>query len=77
MSTPHWYQESSQATVIRTSLGEPAAAPIETRGAPRVRINPATVRAAPLALKRSTASSRRKLPASRPGSPGQRSNGSL
>ena len=33
-STPHWYQESSQATVIRTSLGEPAAAPTETQGCP-------------------------------------------
>ena len=58
-STPHWYQESSQATVIRTSLDEPAAAPIETQGSPRVRVRPATVRAAWLALKRSTAWARR------------------
>ena len=34
-STPHWYQQSSQATVIRTSLGEPAAEPIETCGSPQ------------------------------------------
>ena len=38
--------------MIRTSLGEPAAAPTETHGCPRVRIRPATVRAASLALKR-------------------------
>src|SRR5680860_134812 len=58
-STPHWYQPSSQATVIRTSPAEPAAEPIDTRGSPRVRIRPATVRTASLALKRAAARSSR------------------
>ena len=57
-STPHWYQESSQATVIRTSLGAPAEAPTETQGAPSVRTSPATVRPASLALKRFAARSK-------------------
>ena len=56
--TAHWYQVSSQATVIRAASGVPAAAPIETRGSPRVRVRPATVRAASLALNRVTASSK-------------------
>ena len=45
--------------MIRTSLGEPAAEPTETEGRPRVRIRPATVRAASLSLKRFAARSRR------------------
>src|SRR5215212_5056161 len=58
MSTPHWYQESSQATVTRTSFGAPAAAPTEANGLPRVRVRPATVCPASLELKRATARSK-------------------
>ena len=57
MSTPHWYQESSQATVTRTSPGAPAEAPTEALGVPRVRERLTTARPASLALKRTTARS--------------------
>src|SRR6476620_7823 len=57
-STPHWYQESSQATVTRTTPDLPAEAPTEARGTPRVRVSPATVRPASLELKRATARSK-------------------
>src|SRR3954469_25136520 len=58
ISTPHWYQESSQATVTRTSFGAPAAAPTEAKGLPRVRVRPTTVWPASLELKRATARSK-------------------
>jgi len=58
LATDHWYQVRSQATVIRAASALPAAAPIETRGSPRVRVRPATVRAAALALNRVTARSK-------------------
>src|SRR5687767_6925982 len=61
MSTPHWYQESSQATVIRTSLETPAAVPTETHGPPSVRARPAIITDSSLLLKRSIASSIRDI----------------
>ena len=53
--------DADRTDAVSEALGEPAAAPIETRGSPRVLVRPATVRAASLPLKRSTARSRRLL----------------
>src|SRR5215218_657614 len=74
-STPHWYQERSQAIVIRTSPGLPAEAPTEARGRPKVRVRPTTERPASLELKRAAACSKGVNPLASPGGGAGRRDG--